>query len=200
MGVPRRGFSRALKQLYDYLDGKGELGAIPAVTGLSVDEQGVGPLRRTVLRFTDVAFALTDEAGVVAYTGKKVYDFPEGAVLFLGAEADLALTKSSAGVNADWDGDFALGTVTASNNNSLASTEQDLIPTTATPQAAAGATTAKGVSTGTEAAKVLDGTGTAKDAYLNFLVDDADHDVTATPCNLIVNGTVTITWLAIGDK
>lgn len=200
MGVPRRGFSRALKNLYDYLDGKGELGAIPAVTGLSVDEQGVGPLRRTVLRFKDVSFALTDAAGVVAYSGKKVYDFPEGAVLFLGAEADLALTKSSAGVNADWDGDFSVGTATASNNNTLSSTEANLIPSTATPQATDGATTAKGVSTSTEAAKILDGTSAALDAYLNFLVDDADHDVTGTPCNLVVNGTLTLLWINTGDK
>jgi hypothetical protein len=199
MGVPRRGFSRALKSLYDYLDGKGTLGAIPSVTGLTVEEHGVGPLRKTVLNFKDVAFALVDEAGVVAYTGKKVYDFPAGAILFLGAKADLALTKSSAGVNADWDGDFAFGTVTASNNNTLSSTEANLIPSVPTPQAVAGATTAKGVSTSTECCKVLDGTVTAIDGCLNFLVDDADHDVTTTPCNLIVNGTLTFNWLNLGD-
>ena len=205
MGVPRNGFPKALKRLYDYLDialaakvlEGGDVGAIPTVNGLSVQEAGNGLLRKTVLTFEDVHFALTDEAGVVAYSGKKVYDFPTGLVTIQGAVADLALTKSSAGVNDDFDGDVGVGTVTASNNGTLASTEQNIIPTTATPQAVAGATTADGVST---AAVVLDGTATAADVYLNFLVDDADQDVTGTPADLIVNGTLTLLWTNIGDK
>lgn len=174
------------------------VGALPSVTGLAVAEYGDGVVHKTVLTFTDVDFALTDVAGVVAYVGKKVYDFPEGFIKLLGAVANLSLTKSSAGVNADWDGDFALGSTTAGNNNALATTEQDMIPTTATPQAAAGATTAKGVSTAAEEV-LFDGHTTALDAFLNFLVDDADQDVTGTACNLIVNGTVTLHWMNKGD-
>jgi hypothetical protein len=173
------------------------VGAIPAITGLSVSEEGVGPAKRTVLSFTNVAFALIDQAATVAYKGLKVYDFPEGSILIDGAVANLALTKSSAGVNADWDGDFSVGSVTASNNATLTGTEQDIIPSTATPQAVAGATTAKGRNAA--AIAPFDGTGTALDLYLNFLVDDADQDVTTTPCNLIVNGTLTIHWRNLGD-
>lgn len=169
-----------------------------AGTGVTVVESGSGILNKTVLTFTDVDVALTDNAGTVAYGGLKVYDFPAGAILILGAVADLDLTKSSAGVNADWDGDFGVGTVTAGNNNALATTEQNIIPTTATPQAVAGVTTANGQSTATENA-VIDGTSTAVDAYLNILVDDADHDVTSTPCNIIVNGTLTLHWINLGD-
>jgi len=167
-------------------------------TGVAATEYGEGIVHKTVLTLTDHAIALSDEADTVAYGGSKIYDMPEGAILTLGATADLALTKSSAGVNDDWDGDFAIGTVTASNNASLASTEQDILPTTATPQASGGATTATGQSTATENA-VLDGTGSAKDVYLNFLVDDADHDVNGTACNLIVNGTITLHWINLGD-
>lgn len=174
------------------------VGALPSVTGLTVAEYGDGVVHKTVLTFANVDFALTDVAGVVAYVGKKVYDFPAGVVHLLGAVADLGLTKSSAGVNADWDGDFALGSTTAGNNAALATTEQDMIPTTATPQAVAGATTAKGVSTAAEDVD-FDGHTTAVDAFLNFLVDDADQDVTGTPCNLIVNGTVTLHWVNKGD-
>jgi hypothetical protein len=168
-------------------------------TGVSAVEYGDGAVHKTVLTLDDVAIALTDEAGVVAYGGLKVYDFPAGAIVFLGATADLAVTKSSAGVNATWDGDFGLGTVTASNNATLASTEQNLIPTTATPQAVDGATTAKGLSTSTESGVVFNGTSTAIDAFLNVLVDDADHDVTGTACNLIFNGTITLVWANLGD-
>lgn len=169
---------------------------MPDVTGLTGESKGAGHFRTLVLTFDDVAFALTDEAGVVAYSGKKVIDFPEGAVAILGAVADFALTKSSAGVIATFDGDFSVGTVTASNNASLSSTEQNIIPTTPTPQAVSGATTADGVST---AALYLDGTTTPVDVYVNFLVDDADHDVTTTPCNLIVNGTLTLHYLWLGN-
>lgn len=170
-----------------------------AGTGVTASELVAGGVvHQTVLTFADVEIALTDNAGVVAYGGLKVYDFPAGAILLLGAVADLDLTKDAAGVNADWDGDFGVGTVTASNNNSLASTEQNIIPTTATPQASSGATTANGQSTATENA-VIDGTGTAADAFLNFLVDDADHDVGGTPTNLIVNGTLKLTWINLGD-
>lgn len=168
-------------------------------TGVAAVEYGEGDgIHKTVLTFTDHAIALTDEAGVVAYGGSKVYDFPAGAIYVLGAVSDVDLTKSSAGVNVDWDGDFGVGTATAGNDATLATTEQDIIPTTATPQASAGATTANGQSTATEN-KVHDGTTTAKDVYFNLLVDDADHDVTTTACNLILNGTLTLLWANLGD-
>lgn len=191
-----KGLKRSLKRtLYGAANSYGT----PNGTGVEIAQLGDQAAQKTVITFTNHAIALTDEAGVVAYAGSKIYDLPAGAILFLGASANLALTKSSAGVNDTWDGDFGLGTVTASNNATLASTEQDLIPTTATPQAVSGATTAKGISTSTEACKVFDGTSTAKDVFLNLLVDDADHDVTGTPCNLIVNGTITIVWTNLGD-
>jgi len=178
-------------------DGKLGVPSVPTVTGLTCEDKVTGALHRVTLTFTNVAFALTDVAATVAYSGMKVLDMPSGAYAILGAVSDFALTKSSAGVNADWDGDFGVGTVTASNNATLSSTEQNIIPTTATPQAVSGATTADGVMT---AALYLDGTATASDIYVNFLVDDVDHNVNGTACNLIVNGTLTITYLYMGDN
>lgn len=171
-----------------------------AGTGVVATNYGTQAIQRTVIKLTDAAVALADEAGVVAYGGLKIFDFPAGLIVFLGAVADLALTKSSAGVNANWDGNVGLGTVTASNNATLSSTEQNLIPTTSTPQAVSGATTADCKSTSTESGAILDGTSTAVDVFLNLLVDDADHDVTGTACNLIVNGTITLTWINLGDN
>lgn len=172
----------------------------PAGTGVTAVENGSASNHQTILTFVNTPVPLVDEAGVVAYGGLKVYDFPIGRILWLGAVADLALTKSSTGVNANWDGDVGLGTVTATNDNALATTEQNLIPTTATPQAVAGATTADCQSTATESGTIHDGSSTAIDAFLNLLVDDADHDVTTTPCNLIVNGTITMSWANLGDN
>lgn len=168
-----------------------------AGTGVTAETTGNGILNKTVVTFDEVVIPLADAAGVVAYGGLKFFDAPEGLLHVLGAVADLVVTKSSAGVNDTFDGDFAVGTVTASNNNTLSSTEANIIPSTATPQAVAGETTAKGVST---AAATLDGTATANDFYLNFLVDDADHDVTSTPANLVVSGTIVLHWVNLGDK
>lgn len=167
-------------------------------TGVVAAESG-SAVRKTVLSLTNAAIVLADNAGVVAFGSLKVYDFPAGAIQFLGATANLALTKSSAGVNVDWDGDIGIGSAAAGNSATLTGTEQDLIPSTATPQAVAGATTGNAQSTITQAGLVLDGTGTAADVFLNLLVDDADHDVTGTACNLIANGTITIYWLNLGD-
>lgn len=175
--------------------GQNIAGGVPAVTGLAAQEIG-NTIKRTTFNFTNVTFALTDVAGVVAYSGKKIYDFPEGNIVVLGAVADIALTKSSTGVNATWNGDFSVGTVTASNNSTLTSTEANIIPSTATPAGVAGVSSARGKHT---AVAVVDGTGTAVDLYLNFLVDDADQDVTTTACNLICNGTITLTWMNAGD-
>lgn len=179
-----------------YEGSPGEQGGTPNGTGVTVSASQAG-YTKTVLSFENVAIAMADAAGVVAYGGLKVFDFPEGLIHILGATANLDLTKSSAGIIATWDGDFGVGTVTASNNATLASTEQNVIPTTATPQAVAGVTTADGVSTGSV---LLDGTTTPVDLFLNFLVDDADHDVTTTPADIIVNGTLTFIWAHLGDK
>jgi len=169
----------------------------PNGTGVTVTE--APGLRKAVVTLAATPVALVDEAGIVAYGGLKILDLPEGLITFLGAVADLAVTKDAAGVNDDWDGDFALGTATAGIDATLTGTEADLIPSTATPQAVAGATTATGLSTGTEAPALFDGSTTAVDVFLNFLVDDADHDVTTTPTNLVVSGTVTVLYALAGD-
>lgn len=165
----------------------------------TIKEYGNGVINRTTITFVSRSLSMTDEAGVVAYGGTKIYDFPAGSILILGAVANLTILKSGAGINADFDGDFGVGTVTASNNATLSSTEQNIIPTTATAQAVAGATTAVGLNAA--AIAPLDGTTTAVDMYLNFLIDDADQDITGGGASsLLISGTLTLTWINLGDK
>lgn len=173
--------------------------ATVAGTGVTLADANAAAIRKLTFTFVNAQVTLADEAGVVAYGGLKFCDMQAGAIIFLGAVSDLDVTKSSAGVNDDWDGDFAIGTVTASNNNTLTGTEASILPSTATPQASGGATTANGQSTLTQSGTVVDGTSTAVDVYINFLVDDADHNVTGTACNLILNGTVTLLYANLGD-
>jgi hypothetical protein len=62
-----------------------------------------------------------------------------------------------------------------------------------------GETTAKGLSTSTEASKVFDGTAAPLVATLNVLVDDTDQDVTTNPCDFFFSGTVVLSWVFLGD-
>jgi hypothetical protein len=162
---------------------------INTVTGLS-GKTGKVSHDTLVLTFTNVAVTLADEAGVVAYGGVKIADLPATSGHFgVSAVVDLVITKSSAGVNADWDGDISIGTSSASNNATLTSTEANILTSNATPQAVAGVST---VLVGNNTHLLLTAQ-TAQSVYLNLLVDDADHNVTVTPCNLILNGTVFLT-------
>lgn len=172
-------------------------GTAPRVTGLKVKDVGSSNVRRLAITLSNVAITMVDEAGVVAYGSKLLYTFAEGLIFHKASSANLTIVKSGAGINADFDGDFGLGTTAAGNNNALATTEQNLIPTTATPQAVAGAATAKGISTSTEGAKPLDGTAAALALYLNFLIDDADQDGGGT---FLVSGTIEVAYEWVGDK
>lgn len=174
--------------------------ATPSGTGVVATSEQL-QVRTLLLTLTNTPVVMADNPAVTAYGSLKIVDLPEGNIAILGAVMDLALTLSAAGINAGWDGDVGLGTVAANNGATpLATTEQNIIPNTATPQAVASATTAKAWSTATElAAGVFNGTSAAVDVYLNLLVDDADHDVTTTPTNILCNGTIRITYVNLGD-
>jgi len=100
-------------------------------------------------------------------------------------------------VDATWEGDIAFGT-TADADGSLAGTEVDLVAKTDTPAAVAGVATADCQSTATEQT-ILDGHTAAKDLILNLLIDAADF-IDAGTGALHLNGTVTITWINLGDN
>lgn len=177
----------------DWLLGLLGLGTKNSASTVAVAERGIGPYKQTIITLTAHPVTLTDEAGVVLYGGTKLYDFPEGLIKISGCVADLTVAVAG-GLNADADGDVGIGTVTASNNATLASTEQNICPTTAIPQLSSSAGTADCQNAADIAP--LDGTTTPVDLYLNFLWDDADHD----GGTMTVSGTVTVTWTNLGDN
>lgn len=170
-------------------------GSVPAGISATASAiaKGEGVLKQVVITFTDLAITITDEAGVIGYGGVKVFDFDEGNLAILGASLNLTSVAYTGGINADADGDVAVGTVTAANDADLTSTEADIIPKTTVPQATGGATTATARST---AASFHDGTSTAKDAFLNWLIDDLDQDGGGT---VTVSGTLTLNVADYGD-
>lgn len=166
-----------------------------AGTGVTAVNKCLGGICQTVITLTAAEVTITDPAGAAAYGGLKIYDFPAGWIYRIGVVADLAITAGAGGIADNFDGDVALGG-TVSGGGGMAGDEVAWVASTATPQAAAGVTTADCQSTATEHT-IGDGHTTALDLYLNFEVDDADISSSDT---LSVTGTITVTWITLGDN
>lgn len=170
---------------------------------VSVKEYGAGFLHKTVLTCTATPITISDDAGVAQYGGVKVYDFPEGMLCTLGAVVTGSLTAGVTGTIIDnWDGDVALGTVTATTGATLVSTEANILQSVAVSAGASdkiGVVDAVSVATAlTESgARWLDGTGGALDMYLNFVIDD---DATHTAGTATFTGTIELIWMMLGDN
>lgn len=169
-----------------------------AVNGGTVSEvdRSSNNVHTSVITLTATPLTVTD---ALAYAGLKIYDFPEGRVFILGSTGSLTFTTTSAlasTINSGAAMDWALGTVTASSIT-LATTMLDILPkvdnpTSTTINVAAAATTGALV-----AAAQFDGTATAKDVFLNVsFPTDTEIDADGT---LTVTGTITITWVQLGD-
>ena len=181
------------------------LGREPRVSAsTNVYEYGDQVARQTVIECNAISVTITDDAGVAQYGGVKVYDFPEGMTLIKGAQVNGAITLGvTTGTYIDnWDGDVAIGTVTATTGATLTSTEADIMQSVAV---SAGASDKIGVVSAASVATVLtesgarwmDGSSTAKDMYLNFVVDD---DATHTSGTAVFTGTIVFNWEMLGDK
>lgn len=166
---------------------------------VTVTESSAPITRQTVLKFTDLPLSLSNASGSAQAAGSKIYDFPEGRILILGATGYCAETTTSAlasTLNASSTCKWGVGTTTGVNST-LATTEQDILPATNITSSStinvAGATSNAALA----ASAQFDGTATAKSAYLNFSVPtDTDLDANAT---ITLTGQVTITWINLGD-
>ena len=170
---------------------------------VSVVEQGTGILHKTIITCTATPVTITDDAGVAQYGGTgKLYDFPEGLLVTFGAVIDGSVTLGTTGTIINtWAGGIALGTATATTGATLVGTEADIMPEVDVAAATAKTAVVDAVSAATalteSGARWLDGTATAKDLYLNLVVDD---DASHTSGTGTFTGTVTILWTIIGDK
>jgi len=163
-------------------------------------ENGNGVIFKTTLTCTATPISFTDQAGIVQYSGTKVYTFPGGMILVLGAVIDGVFTGTAPFVDA-FVGDVALGTVTASNNATLTETEQNILANTEiTADAKVAPADAQSAATllTESAACWLDGTAAEKEMFLNILVDD--HDDHIGTLDGTFTGTIEFAWLNIGDN
>lgn len=173
------------------------VGTVATATGLTCAEYGIGPgIKKTVFTIADLEIDITagNNAG---YGSQKLYDFPAGAIVPMGALLDLDIEAGDGDIADTAEGDVHLGTTAQTDVavGSLVSTQGDICATTAIPALTSGAGTANGQDG--PATSPLDGTGTAKDAYLNFLIDTGD--IGSSGDTLTVSGTITLYWMNLGD-
>lgn len=151
---------------------------------VAVVEQGSGGIHKSVFTLTATPVTLTDDPGNGAYAALKLYDFPAGNIIAIGASINANLTLIQAWWVDNKDGDVGLGTVATAVGTALTGTTQNIIATTATTSAAQVAslnTQSTGVATSGVAG------GTDADVVLNIRVDD---DALHFP-DIVTNGAFT---------
>lgn len=174
---------------------------IGAKNGSTVEvvEYGNDVFHKTVITCTATPLTFGDEAGQGQYGGVKVYDFPLGLICTFGAVINGAVTLSAPAIDA-WNGDIGLGVEAPTDHQDSTNKTGIVMPKVSTTQASAKVATTDAVSVAaalTESgARWLDGTSTAKDLFLNLLVDDnGAHDNTITGT---FTGTITVLWTNLG--
>lgn len=188
--LTKEDFRNGDKKIFERLFGGAGKGAV-AGSGVTVVE-GAG---KTTFTFTNVSIPTVDATTNGAQGSLKIYDFPEGLLDYRGGVTNISLLAVGAGIAATSTVIASVGTAVAGVDLTLTGTEADLIPSgSSTLVASAG--TIKQVSATANSA-LFDGTGTAKSAYLNLVVDATGSTANAS---VVVNGTVTIAWSHIADK
>ena len=177
------------------VNSEGVVEAGTAANGATAVETG-NVARKTVLTLTNVSVTVANTTGI-SFGGTKVYDFPAGRILVLGATlSSLSFDLTDAGnvtpIAATHGGDVAFGT-TVPSDGTLTGADVDIIPSTSIDPISGGITGAALV-----ASAHFDGTTTAKDINVNILIDDADVADGASDV-LLVNGVLTVLWVNLGD-
>lgn len=170
--------------------GAGDIGV--SSTGFSLTENGIA-LHQTTFTLDAIELVITDHTTAGAHGSLKLYDFPAGYIKFVGSSADLDVACGTVGLTATATYEIGVGTATLGvDNAALTSTEEDILTGVASDMS--GSAIALGTALAVDASK--DGHTTAADAYLNlvFAADDASADDVCT-----LDGTVTVTWVNLGD-
>jgi hypothetical protein len=174
------------------------VGAVIAVEGLTVEEFGDGVTHKTVFTFDGVSLSTLDNGTAGHGGGVQIYDFPKGLIAIDGASQNWSLlTVDGTGLPDNAEIDVGVGTTVATSAmGSLTTTTQDII--TKDDITFSTAVTATHQFQGTvSGAHAIDGSATAKDAYLNVSATAATGAADGT---IVLTGTVTILWRNVGQQ
>lgn len=188
--LTKEDFRNGDKKILERLFGGASKGAV-AGSGVTVVE-GAG---KTTFTFNNVSIPTVDAGAAGAQGSLKIYDFPEGLLSYVGGVSNLSILGVGAGIAATSTVIGSVGTAVAAADLTLTGTEADLVPSGSSTLVASAGTIKQVSATGNTA--IFDGTGTAKAAYLNLVVDATGSTANAS---ITVNGTVTLLWNHIADK
>jgi hypothetical protein len=175
----------------------GVSGGAVAVATAAVTGEKIGAVRQTTIALSALPVTVrnTEQGG-----GIKFFDFAAGRLLILGVVAkDIVITTTSAiasTLKSGVTGNFGVGSTTQANGT-LATTEQNIVPTTNFTSSTTINVAPAAVDSALASSLQLDGTGTAVDLFFNVGVatgTDIDGDATVT-----VSGTLIITWIDLGN-
>lgn len=170
---------------------------------VSVQEIGEGLVRKTILTVPEFSFTI---AGAAKAVGQKIYTFPEGFVVPLGATIDMVSTTAGAGATGT-AGEVGLGSTIGSGANAtlgaVAAAAENIMEGTTISNHVVGTALASlkansGVAAfdhGAAVAWPLDGSSTAVPLHLNI----ASTWGAAGTCT-VNSAVVTIAWLHLGDS
>lgn len=175
------------------------VGAAASVTGtLTTSIVRIGSLFHITFTLAAVRITVTDAAGSGSYGSTKLFDFVQGAVIFLGSRQNYtANVEGAALTTAVGDAVFEIGLgttpISAAADGTLGNDAKENIG-----QAVA-ITNSSGTGAGTAVTGVtttLDGTATALDINLNWSGSAATIDANST---IDITGTITVAGLLLGD-
>lgn len=169
----------------------------PTVSAL---EKGNDVVHKTIIKMesTPITIAVTTTAAGVG--GTIVYNHPQGRILILGTQSQLAFNVATADeadyTDATPEGNVGVGTLAPANDDALGTDATDDNLGTAVDLTLANFTGS--VNVVSEASLQFDGTTTAMNVVVNALIDagDIDDGVTTT---IYVSGNIIITWINLGD-
>lgn len=179
----------------------GDLIGSPGGLQVVATEYGDAALHRTVLTLTDLPVSIVSVTTGNGVGGALIYQLAQGHIRFRGATAKLSLriatAKQADFTDATPEGDLGIGTVAPANADALGTdaTDDDICTATAFLCSAYADTS---VNLPPEADLIKDGTTTAVAVYLNALVDAVDINDGVTT-EILVSGTVVLTWQNLGD-
>lgn len=167
----------------------------------SVQDSASGNFHTTTITLTNLVVSVVSVTTGNGVGGTKIFDFPEGRISFLGGSfigsISIAAAKQADFTDATPEGDIGIGTVAPANADAFGTdaTDDDFCTGAAFLMAAYADSDVRCAS---EPSAFFDGTTTPKDAYVNVLVDAADIDDGVTT-EVLINGTVTLNWVFLGD-
>jgi hypothetical protein len=191
---------------FDGIPGVGtNIGAIASASAGYVNpiEMGAGPYHQTLLEFNGLPVVTGNTTGI-SFGSKQLYTFPQGRIHVLGVTAYFreitfnTLAGATGDIGGTGSGDYAIGS-TATADGTLATTDVDLLPSSAMLDPFVAGIGRSNAGTALAAAASFDGTSAALSAYLNVIIDDADVADAAASDNVYFTGWVRMTWLWLGD-